>query len=151
MIHKNLFLSAGIRPQGSNLDLSAQNDSVTKCQKEKRALEGVHQAEITIPFFFILSHSYSPGLGKGKKPHCLLGSMLWDSSMLHKQEGAVFFWVLTHSSTVKRCQLVPLPKRAVWILRASRMLWEESLLDRAPVGPLKTTHGAHAALQKHLG
>ncbi|KAM6121792.1 LOW QUALITY PROTEIN: uncharacterized protein MYH16 [Phoenicopterus ruber ruber] len=38
-------------------DLSAQNDSVTKFQKEKRALEEVHQAEITAPFFFTLSQT----------------------------------------------------------------------------------------------
>lgn len=68
VIHKNLFLSAGIRPQGSNLELSAQNDSVTKCQKEKRALEGVHQAAITISFFlYSLPFSFSQSGERKKK------------------------------------------------------------------------------------
>lgn len=130
-------------------DLSAQNDSVTKFQKEKRALEEVHQAEITAPFFFTFSHSHSPSLGKGKKPNivCLL-KYCQTTVCCTNRKGAVFFYVLTHGSTVKCCQFVPLPKRAMWIAEG-----EQGSSVRVNAGPNSSgpiENEAHTAFRRHI-
>lgn len=105
MIHKNLFLSAGIGPRGSNLDLCARNDSVTKCQEEKRALQGVHQAEITVSFFFILSYSHSPGLGKGKTPLSTWFNAVRVQQAAQTGRGCVFLGINSwqHSEVLPTC------------------------------------------------
>lgn len=78
------------RVQTLTSDLSAQNDSVTKFQK-RRALEEVHQAEITVPFFFTLSHSHSPSLGKGKNPIVCLFKYCETTVHRTNTKGAVCF------------------------------------------------------------